>query len=143
MRYVFVFCVTFLAQISFSFACSCIWPDDIAVEKHFQRTDVVFRGVVIGLQYENSDDTLYLDGRAEFSVLESLKGIASERVIVAFPIDGGSNCGLSFKIGNEYEVFGGISDEGVISTTECAGTRRVQDRKEWSWEEFRKAARKN
>lgn len=131
------------ATIASAQACSCIWPDDMTVEKHLEKKDVVFRGV-----FQNSvalDPKVYWQPNREgrFQVIEILKGDLDEIALIYYSEYNGVNCGLSFEINVEYEVFGELDDAGRITTSDCAGTQKAHDRDEWSWDDYRKAAKKN
>ncbi|MFC2952016.1 hypothetical protein ACFOOP_08750 [Marinicaulis aureus] len=141
---IFISIVLFLcAAIVPAQACSCIWPDNMTVKKHFEQTDVVFRGVFIGAKSFESEEYSILDRVGKFQVLEVLKGDIGAMADVYYPEDSGANCGLSFGVGDEYEVFAGIDDQGRIGTTDCSGTRNACARSEWSWDDYRKVAKKN
>ncbi len=112
----------------------------MTVKKDFARKDAIFRGVFLEMASIESDGYSILDRVGQFEVLEVLKGDLSEVANVYYSEDDGANCGLSFEVGKEYEVFASTDDDGRIVTGVCSGTRAACSRGEWSWEVYRKVA---
>lgn len=133
----------FCAAIAPAQACSCIWPDNMTVKKDFARKDAIFRGVFLEATSFEPEGYSILDRVGLFEVIEVLKGDVSAVAYVYYQEDDGANCGLSFEVGKEYEVFASIDADGKIVTSDCSGTRVACSRNEWSWEDYRKVAKKH
>ncbi|GJL93100.1 MAG: hypothetical protein DHS20C04_27590 [Hyphococcus sp.] len=114
----------------------------MTVKKDYARKDVIFRGVFLEAKQFESERTSILDRVGKFEVLEILKGDVAVIADVYYSEDDGANCGLSFEAGKEYEIFAGINDENRIVTSDCSGTREACFRGKWSWEDYRKVAKK-
>ena len=143
MRFIIALILLSSIAVTQANACSCIWPDDMTVEKHFEETDVVFRGVFQNAAAIDPKEYWKPNREGRFQVIEVLKGDLDEIAYIYYSEFNGANCGLNFEIHVEYEIFGKIDDAGRITTNDCAGTQKAHDRDEWSWDDYRRVAKKH
>lgn len=111
--------------------CQCIVPKEappleVAVEKAFQKSDVVFLGRVMSGRVAG-DNLPGAQLEYTFAVTESWKGLDSTNVRIRTGM-GGGDCGYDFKLGRSYLVYayngapGSGPYEGKLITNFCTRT---------------------
>ena len=142
MRFFIAIILSLCATFTRVSACSCIWPDNMTVRDHFEKTDVIFRGVFREAHDIKTQENSVQHRIGKFEILEILKGDVPALANVYYVEENGANCGLSFETGIEYEVFAHIGADGRIQTSDCSGTRSAGMQDEWSWNDYREIAKK-
>ncbi|QED46928.1 hypothetical protein [Cytobacillus dafuensis] len=87
-------------------ACSC--AERPSVESEFQRSQAVFSGKVVDVMEKRSIKG-FMSKSVLFEVSETWKGVKQSQVIIATG-QGGGDCGIDFKVGNDYLVYAHESD---------------------------------
>ena len=106
-------------------ACDCI---PLSTDEFFERSDVVFRGRVVGM--ESVPDRGFKKLRVRFQATRAWKGVDAEYVEVETSSSGAA-CGYTrFRKSESYLVFARrdeINDvaTGVLLTDGCSGTQRI------------------
>jgi hypothetical protein len=124
--------VAIVALVSLAFtpellnACSCMPHDQDpvkAVQKSFDRADVVFLGQAESVETTDSDSESYVDifQTTTFYVIKAWKGEESKRILTRINI-ACCLCGYAFEEGRKYLVFGYKLDDGFYSTSTCGLT---------------------
>lgn len=119
--------VSALAGASNADACSCVGSPLI---RSIESADVLFLGHVTAVERQlpaarsNADGSVTVFGGAlpaiaTFEVLRVFRGSANGAVSIT---GGGTNCDVSFHIGETWLVYGGVATQGV-QTGKCSRTR--------------------
>ena len=129
------FLCVFLLLAPAAYPCSCIGPTPVC--SVFWTTPLVFVGHVIAQQliYDQPPEERIVNGKhirligpgryeVHLSVVESLKGIAGQEIIVRTQSQS-SACGFEFEDGSEYLVFA-YSKKGEWWTDHCTRTHKIE-----------------
>ena len=135
-----VFTIFFLLFSSNSFGCSC---NHRPLEELYDKASVVFHGKSLSRQSldkeVNDQKHQTFSGTPNVAKLEIINVFKSYSRNSGLPqrkgkysnvyvVQGGSNCSVSFKEGEEYIVFGKGAIYQVYSTSMCAGTTNIENR---------------
>lgn len=111
--------ISFLSLFThYSFACSCIGKSSI--RKEMEHKDVVFVGKVISREIYQQTDTLLTEDsnrlsfkKAKYRILvtERLKGEIKTDTLTVFTGLGNGDCGVNFKLGENYIIYSGYENE--------------------------------
>ncbi|WP_163100762.1 hypothetical protein [Peribacillus alkalitolerans] len=105
-------------------ACSC--AERPSVESEFNRSKLVFSGVVKDIK-ENKSISGYITKSVLFEVSKTWKGTNESQIIIATG-QGGGDCGYEFVKGIEYFVYANESSlygDNVLSTGICDRTAEL------------------
>lgn len=105
-------------------ACSCAHDAPVRLPAHraFARSDAVFEGRVVDVEYGPEGDR-----RATLDVVQQWKGVDHERVVVT--TSERMRCGIPFAVGTSWLVYARrIGDE--LTTGSCWRTRPVEEAQE-------------
>ncbi len=141
MHLIYVIIAAFIAQITFAHACDCMRPSSI--EDQIDGADLIFVGKAtktVLAPYENTTDFPIYE--TTFTVVEVLKGETEQRVAILHnkSVVGVSNCGVTFKAWDQFEIFARLNSDGRFEPSECVLAPGYRDFKGWAWEDYRKSA---
>jgi len=124
-------------------ACDCMGYQ--SPEDHLEQSAFVFTGVALQTIALDCKVTEYRpDLSTTFKVIETLKGeIDGEVFSVVHYGNRGSNCGVDFTAGETYEIFAIRTEDGRLETSTCVLGTGLREYKVWTWDDYRKAAKKN
>lgn len=143
--------ILFLIISNFSFACSCIGKSSI--KKEFKYRNVVLIGKIISkkiyqetdvyqehkLDYPKDFPEKFIPKKAvyEILVIEKLKGEIKTDTIKIYTGLGNGDCGVNFKIGENYIIYSnyedehfnnGIKNERFLTTDICTSTQQFEEK---------------
>ena len=106
-------------------ACSCISP--ATIEEHIDGSEVIFVGkafrtrpTLIGLHHSNPNRL------TKFRVLEKMKGVESDVIVIFHNKFTGMDCGLNFEKNENYIVFASAYEADRLVTSICDLTRNTR-----------------
>jgi len=118
---------------SVSFACSCAPPriGETEIERikvAHQKAKAIFSGKVLKVKVRKSSDTNpFPSVQVTFKVLETWKGVETEKVIIATEDNRYGGCGSEFKVGKTYLVYAYTSESGGLETNQCTRTNELPE----------------
>lgn len=129
--FAFVFiCILLLGTFpSVTSACSC--AELPSAKEEFERSKAVFSGKVLDIN-ENRSLNGYLSKSVLFEVDETWKGTDQSQIVITTG-QGGGDCGIEFKEGEEYLVYANESDmygEKSLVTIICNRTNQLSSLQE-------------
>lgn len=142
MRLIFTALILIFGSAA-ALACDCMGFS--SPEDHIANADVVFVGIAKRTyELKKAEDSFESTQSTQFEIIEILKGdIDGQEISILHSPHDGVNCGVDFNVGDLYEVFANEISDGQLGTSGCITAVGYREIKGWSWDDYRRAAKKH